>query len=541
MIGGEDEVGRAARPDLRDARARASTRPSARPGRDRRAEHRRARLPALRPERRRALREDGAQRDRVRADGRVRRGPEHPPARRRRQARSARPTPRPRRSSDPEYYQYEIDIARGRRGLAARQRGRLVAARPDRRGARASRRRSRSSPAGCPTRARAAGRRSRRSTRACRRRCSRPRSTRASPRAASDDFAEQAAVGDAQGVRRPRREEGVTVALEVEVARRRRRGRARGAELCRERAAARDRGARGLHASPSAAGTRRGRCSRELARRTCRGTRSTIYQVDERVAPAGDPDRNLTHLLASLPPAPRPTSCRCRSSDDDLEAAAAALRGALPERFDLVHLGLGPDGHTASLVPGDPVLDVDRPRRRAHRRVPGPAPDDADLPGRSTGRGRSCGWSPAPTSAMRCDGCAAATRRSPAGGCRREQALVVADGARPVEALRDRAAVPARAPGPGRPRRRRRRVERQGVLDGVAERRRFPSGERLTAGADGRRRVHELTAGWDVRRRVRGRPRAGRQRSGVSATPSTSARAGRDSTSQRRSASRPRS
>ena len=95
--------------------------------------------------------------------------------------------------------------------------------------------------------------------------------------------------------------------------------------------------------------------------------RVEVFQVDERVAPAGGEERNLSHLRSSLVARVALPAQQVHAMPVEAEDLARAARGYAsdlaaitgePATLDVVHLGLGADGHTASLVPGDAVLAV---------------------------------------------------------------------------------------------------------------------------------------------------------------------------------------
>jgi len=188
---------------------------------------------------------------------------------------------------------------------------------------------------------------------------------------------------------------------------------------------------------------------RALANEDVPWDRIHVTQVDERVAPAGHPDRNLTHLRESLlehtPIQPDHVHAMPVEAPD-LEAAAQQYDSMLrkiagsPPVLDLVHLGLGPDGHTASLVPGDPVLSITQ--------------SDVAVTGVYQGRRRMTLTFPCIDRARRILWLATGKEKQgmlarlldgdrsiPAGRVLREQAVIVAD----RDAAGDRALQPTRA------------------------------------------------------------------------------------------------
>jgi len=122
----------------------------------------------------------------------------------------------------------------------------------------------------------------------------------------------------------------------------------------------------------------------ELAQRDIAWERVHLFQVDERVVPRGDPDRNWTQLQQCLAPCWSRLEPRVHPmpvDGSDLEENAAQYQADLVQiagphpSLDLVHLGLGTDGHTASLFSGSAALQVqDRDvtvteSYRGHRRM----------------------------------------------------------------------------------------------------------------------------------------------------------------------------
>jgi 6-phosphogluconolactonase len=130
---------------------------------------------------------------------------------------------------------------------------------------------------------------------------------------------------------------------------------------CQEALAARGRAVLALSGGSSPAGM-----FTELARSGLDWARIDVFQVDERVAPDGHPDRNALLLRSHLLDAaavPENKAHLMPVTADDLEEASAAYAGELHRVtgdgvLDAIHLGLGPDGHTASWPPGDPVADL---------------------------------------------------------------------------------------------------------------------------------------------------------------------------------------
>lgn len=124
---------------------------------------------------------------------------------------------------------------------------------------------------------------------------------------------------------------------------------------------------RGRCALAVSGGTTPWRAFRALAEEDVPWGHVHLFQVDERVAPSGDPERNGFHLKEALTDRIAIPSANVHFmpvEEGDLDEGARRYEAILreiagtPPVLDLVQLGLGEDGHTASLFPGDAALQV---------------------------------------------------------------------------------------------------------------------------------------------------------------------------------------
>ena len=111
--------------------------------------------------------------------------------------------------------------------------------------------------------------------------------------------------------------------------------------------------------------------------------RTDLFWVDERCVPADHPDSNFglgKALLLRRIEGSQPRVHRMEGDAADASGAATAYERDLeaslghPPRFDLVLLGVGPDGHVASLFPGHPALSERGRRVLALDDAPKPPP-----------------------------------------------------------------------------------------------------------------------------------------------------------------------
>ena len=103
-----------------------------------------------------------------------------------------------------------------------------------------------------------------------------------------------------------------------------------------------------------------------LAKAKLRWEKVFLFQVDERVAPDGNEERNLTQLFKSIEGSGIMTRINVfpmhvisENLEEETKAYAEAIEKVAENgELDLIHLGMGSDGHTASLIPGDSVCEV---------------------------------------------------------------------------------------------------------------------------------------------------------------------------------------